>query len=159
MFTLPSSKPSRRQLLQQMGVFAAATAASPASAAASMRDTKPTADSVVMTGTASDNLYTRIGIRPLINARGTFTIISGSQTLPEVKKAMFEASHYYVQMDEMMAAVGKEIATVMGAPGAIVTCGCEAAIAVATVACMVGMNPERSQAFPYVNARNQVIIP
>ena len=45
---------------------------------------------------------------------------------------MFEASHYYVQMDEMMAAVGKEIATVMGAPGAIVTCGCEAAIAVAT---------------------------
>ena len=34
------------------------------------------------------NLYRSIGVRPVINARGTFTIITGSQTLPEVKQAM-----------------------------------------------------------------------
>ncbi len=159
MSNLRSSIWSRRQLLKQSGLLAAATATSPASAAASMSDAKIPADSVLMTGTDSDNLYTRIGVRPIINARGTFTIISGSQSLPEVKRAMFEASHYYVHLDELMAAVGKEIARQMGAPGAIVTCGCEAAIAVATIASMVGTNPERSQAFPYVNPRNQVIIP
>ena len=94
-----------------------------------------------------------------MNARGTYTIISGSQSLPEVKQAMFEASQYYVQLDELMAAVGKEIAGHMGAPGAIVTCGCEAAIALATVACMCGTDPEKSQAFPYKKAKSQVVIP
>ena len=46
------------------------------------------------------NMYRSIGVRPIINARGTFTIITGSQSLPEVKKAMEEASRSYVQMDE-----------------------------------------------------------
>jgi hypothetical protein len=62
------------------------------------------------TGTAEDNLFTRVGVRPILNAAGTYTILSGSRSLPEVKQAMFEASHYYVQMDEMMDGVGKELA-------------------------------------------------
>ncbi len=45
-------------------------------------------------------------MRPLINAKGTYTIISGSLSLPEVKQAMEEAGRHYVQMDELMAAVG-----------------------------------------------------
>jgi uncharacterized pyridoxal phosphate-dependent enzyme len=113
----------------------------------------------VNSGSPTDNLYTRIGVRPIVNARGTFTIISGSQSLPEVKQAMYEASQYYVHLDELMPAVGSEIASHMGAPMAIVTNGCEAAIALATVACICGTDPERSQAMPYVKARNQVIIP
>jgi uncharacterized pyridoxal phosphate-dependent enzyme len=157
MSLMRGSRLSRRQLLKQTGMFAASYPV--ASLAATAKGTAAAPDSVAMSGTEADNLYTRIGVRPIVNARGTFTIISGSQSLPEVKKAMFEASHYYVQLDELMAAVGKEIASLMGAPGAIVTCGCEAAIAVATIACMVGTDPERSQSIPYLNARNQVIIP
>jgi len=150
---------SRRDLLKQTGMLSAAAATAPLSAAAATV-TKPTGpDHVTMTSTDADNLFTRIGVRPIVNARGTYTIISGSQSLPEVKKAMFEASHYYVQMDEMMAGVGAEIAKLMGAPSAIVTCGCEAAIALATVACIAGTDPERSQSLPYVKGRNQVIIP
>ena len=56
------------------------------------------------------NLYQSIGVRPIINARGTFTIITGSQTLPEVKHAMDEASRSFVQMDELMDGVGKRLA-------------------------------------------------
>ena len=148
---------TRRDLLKSTGMLsaAAAAAATPLSlSAATLIEPHP-----VNSGTPSDNLYTRIGIRPILNARGTFTIISGSQSLPEVKQAMFEASHYYVQMDEMMAAVGAEIAKCMGAPSALVTNGCEAAIAAATVACIAGTDPERSQALPYTKERNQVIIP
>jgi len=114
---------------------------------------------LVATGTPTDNLYTRIGVRPIVNARGTYTIISGSQSLPEVKQAMFEASQYYVNMDELMVAVGAEIAQHMGAPSAIVTTGCEAAIALATVACICGTDPELAQSMPYVKERNQVILP
>ncbi len=146
---------TRRDLLKQTGMLSAVAAAPRSLSAATLTEvTHP-----VNTGTADDNLYTRIGVRPIMNARGTYTIISGSQSLPEVKQAMFEASHYYVQMDELMAAVGAEIATHMGGPSAIVTTGCEAAIAMATVACICGTDPERAQAMPYIKARNQVIIP
>lgn len=153
---------SRRDVLKQSGILSAAVAVSPLSASGAML-IEPEAAAAKATphaaATAGDNLYTRIGVRPIVNARGTFTIISGSQSLPQVKQAMMEASNYYVQMDELMAAVGAEIAQHMGAPSAIVTVGCEAAIALATVACICGTDPERSQAMPYQKARNQVIIP
>ena len=77
----------------------------------------------VLTGLEPDNLFTRIGVRPLINARGTYTIISGSRSLPEVKRAMFEASHYYVQMDEMMDGIGAQLGKLTGAEWGIATNG------------------------------------
>ncbi|MFT4111362.1 twin-arginine translocation signal domain-containing protein [Silvibacterium sp.] len=151
---------SRRDILKSSGMVAAAAAlplaASAQSETAHGEGGKMT---LVSRGTQADNLYTQIGVRPLINARGTYTIITGSTSLPEVKQAMFEASQYYVHLDELMPAVGGEIAKLMGAPGAIVTCGCEAAIALATVACMCGTDPEKSQAFPYYKAKSEVIIP
>src|SRR5215472_7376325 len=51
------------------------------------------------------DVYRSIGVRPVINARGTFTIITGSQTLPEVKRAMDQASRSFVHMDELMDGV------------------------------------------------------
>ena len=42
-------------------------------------------------GSGAD-MYQSIGVRPLINARGTFTIISGSTMLPEVRAAMDAAA-------------------------------------------------------------------
>lgn len=157
------SRWSRRDVLKNSGIISAAAAVAPLSAGAfsiAGEDKSPESHrQPVHSGSPSDNLYTQIGVRPIVNARGTFTIISGSQSLPEVKQAMYEASQYYVHLDELMPAVGAEIASHMGAPMAIVTNGCEAAIALATVACICGTDPERSQAMPYVKARNQVIIP
>jgi uncharacterized pyridoxal phosphate-dependent enzyme len=148
---------SRRDVLKKSGMLSAAAAAAPftASAAPLMENSAQP----IAAPSETDNLYTRIGVRPLINARGTFTIITGSQSLPEVKKAMYEASQYYVHLDELMPAIGAEIARHMGAPSAIVTTGCEAAIALATVACICGTDPELSQSLPYNKVRSQVIIP
>ena len=156
---------SRRQLIKQSGIVsaigAAATISPLAASAASLADPATGADRKlpVREGTESDNLYTRIGVRPILNARGTFTIISGSRSLPQVKQAMFDASHYYVHLDELMDAVGKELGQLTGAEWGIATTGCEAAIALATVACIAGTNPEKSQALPYIKGRDQVIIP
>ena len=145
---------SRRDLLKTSGAVAGAmtpvaVATSPAAAAAMP----------VLTGTENDNLFTRIGVRPLINGRGTYTIISGSRSLPEVKQAMFEASHYYVHLDEMMNGIGAQLGRLMGAEWGIVTNGAEAAICLATIACIAGANVEKCQALPYVKAKDQVIIP
>jgi uncharacterized pyridoxal phosphate-dependent enzyme len=151
---------TRRQLLKQSGVISAAGAAvslSPLTVHAASRE----ADHPLpeRTGTDEHNLYTEIGVRPLVNARGTFTLISGSRSLPQVKQAMYEASFYFVHLDELMDAVGKELGELTGAEWGVATTGCEAAIALATVACIAGTNPEKSQAMPYIKKKDQVIIP
>ena len=156
---------SRRQLIKQSGIVsaigAAATMSPLAASAVSLADPVTGVDRKLPAreGTDTDNLYTRIGVRPILNARGTFTIISGSRSLPQVKHAMFDASHYFVHLDELMDAVGRELGQLTGAEWGIATTGCEAAIALATVACIAGTNPEKSQALPYIKGRDQVIIP
>jgi L-seryl-tRNA(Ser) seleniumtransferase len=106
------------------------------------------------------NLYRSIGVRTLVNARGTFTIITGSQTLPEVKRAMDDASRSYVQMDELMDGVGQRLAELTGAEWGIVTAGCCAALTHATAACIAGTNPERMQRLPDLTGlKNEVVIP
>ncbi len=154
---------SRRDVLKQSGMLSAAGAIStlsPLAASASSPSLPETArKSITHQGTLEDNLFTRIGVRPLINGRGTYTIISGSRSLPQVKQAMYDASFYFVQMDELMDAVGKQLGELTGAEWGIATTGCEAAICVATIACIAGTDPEKSQALPYIKARDQVIIP
>src|SRR3569833_1062238 len=122
---------SRRDLIKTTGAVSALAALPVTGEAATLSRT---------TGTATDNLFTRIGVRPLINGRGTYTIISGSRSLPEVKQAMFDASHYYVQMDEMMDGIGARLGQLMGAAWGIVTNGADAAICLATIACIAGSN-------------------
>jgi uncharacterized pyridoxal phosphate-dependent enzyme len=147
------SKISRRKFVQRSVMAGAATsllpAARPARAASVSVPGKPV-------------LFEEIGVRPLINAKGTYTIISGSLSLPEVKQAMDAAGHHYVQMDELMAAVGARLAQITGADWGIVTAGCAAAIAGATAACIAGTDPEKSQKMPYLvkgGLKTQVIIP
>jgi L-seryl-tRNA(Ser) seleniumtransferase len=105
-------------------------------------------------------IYDSIGVRPVINCRGTLTIIGGSQSLPEVKKAMDEASRHYVHIDELMDAVGHRLAELTGAEWGIVTSGCAAALAHVTAACVAGANPERIQRLPDTSGlKNEVIAP
>ena len=59
-----------------------------------------------MNSTNEGNIYQSIGVEPIINCRGTFTIIGGSVELPEVLEAMEAASGYFVQYDELAEGVG-----------------------------------------------------
>ena len=106
------------------------------------------------------NMYRSIGVRPLINARGTFTIITGSQTLAEVKRAMDDASRSFVNMDELMDSVGKRLAELSGAEWGIVTAGCAAALTHCTSASIAGGNPERMQRVPTLSGlKSEVVVP
>jgi len=146
---------SRRGLLKTLGLGSAAL--TPVALAAPLEAAPLKLPK--LTGREKDNLFTRIGVRPMINGRGTFTIISGSRSLPEVKQAMFEASHYYVHLDEMMDGIGAKLGQLTGAQWGIATNGCEAAICLATIACIAGTDVEKCLALPYTMAKNQVIIP
>jgi len=108
----------------------------------------------------SGAIFRVLGVRPLINCKGTFTIITGSQSLPEVKEAMYEASRAFVNLDELMEAVGKRLAELTGAEWGIVTAGCSAAETLATCACIAGGNPERIQRLPDLTGlKDEVVVP
>lgn len=143
---LNSWKQSRRSIFHAASIAAAAKAFGLKALAAPLELTA--------------RLYESIGVKPVINSRGTFTIITGSQTLPEVKKAMDEASRHFVDMDELMNGVGARLSELSGAEWGIVTSGCCAAISHCTCAAIAGNNPERMQQLPDLTGlKNEVIIP
>lgn len=92
--------------------------------------------------------YKRLGVQTLINARGTWTYLSGSLELPEVRKAMDDASHHFVDMYELQRAAGKYLAKLSGAESGMITSGSAGAIAVATAGCMAGTDPKNVWALP-----------
>src|SRR5262249_31864475 len=73
------------------------------------------------------DIYESIGVRPLINCRGTLTVVGGSLELPEVRAAKDAAAQHFVQLDEMMEGIGKRLAELTGAEWGVVTAGCAAA--------------------------------
>lgn len=141
----------RRQLLQGSGLVATAGL---------FQDNFMQAGQTSSFTDGGSNVYTRIGIRPLINCKGTFTIITGSLTLPEVKEATEEASRFYVHLDELMERVGQRLAKLTGAEWGIVTAGCSAAETLATCACVAGADPENIQRLPNLDGlKDEVVIP
>jgi L-seryl-tRNA(Ser) seleniumtransferase len=103
--------------------------------------------------------YARLGVRPLINARGNFTFLSGSLELPEVRRAVQDASHQFVDLFELQRAAGKWLADLSGAESGMVTSGAAAAMAAATAACMAGTDPKKIWQLPDTSGmKDQVII-
>lgn len=104
--------------------------------------------------------YQQLGVRPLINARGTVTIVGASRVLPEVKQAMEAATRDYVQIDELMEAVGRRLAALTGAQSGIVTSGASAALTVATAGCITGGDPDKMAQLPDLRGlKDEVIVP
>ncbi len=88
------------------------------------------------------NPYTQLGVRAFINCCGTRTIHGGTLMLPQVRDAMRDASHFFVNMDELMAGVGKRLAELTGAEWGMVASGAAACLCHATAACITGGDPE-----------------
>src|ERR1700760_1639121 len=93
-------------------------------------------------GFSSADVYTRLGVRPLINARGTWTYLSGSLELPGVRQAVEAASRQFVDLFELQRAAGKRLADLSGAESGRVTSGSAGAMALATAGCIAGTDPK-----------------
>jgi L-seryl-tRNA(Ser) seleniumtransferase len=106
-------------------------------------------------------IYQSIGVEPVINCRGTFTIIGGSVERPEVRAAMDAASKYFVQIDELADAVGRRFAELTGAEWGMVSAGCAAGMKHVTVACVTGGNPEKLIRIPDLTDldKTEVVVP
>jgi uncharacterized pyridoxal phosphate-dependent enzyme len=149
------SQITRRHLLRFAGLFGAGSVLPAAAATQSKRAVVPAAPAV------EPNVYKAIGVRPLINCRGTLTIIGGSIELPEVRAAKSAANQQHAHLDEVMDAVGKRLAELTGAEWGMVSAGCAAAMSHATAACVAGGNPDLHVRIPNLAgfAKDEVIIP
>ena len=109
----------------------------------------------------AQNIFQRIGVEPVINCRGTFTMIGGSIERPEVTAAKVAASPFFVQVDELAFAAGRRLAELTGAEWGMVPCGCAAGMKHVTAACVTGGNPERLVRIPDLRGfeKTEVIIP
>jgi uncharacterized pyridoxal phosphate-dependent enzyme len=94
------------------------------------------------------NVYSRLGVRTVINCRGTWTYLSGSLEFPEVREAQAEASQYFVNMLELQRGVGRRLAELTGAESGMVTSGAAGAMAAATAACMAGTDDKNVWQLP-----------
>lgn len=95
--------------------------------------------------------FESIGVRPIINCQGTYTAISGSLTLPEVKAAMEAAGSAYVQIDELKTAVGNRIGELMQCEFGMVTNGCAAALCHIAAALIAGTDKNKQALLPFVH--------
>src|SRR5512132_1754018 len=129
---------SRRDLFRTAGAAGLGTVMLPAWSIAAQKKTTD----LPVAAPAAKGVYEALGVKPVINCRGTFTIIGGSMELPEVREAKSIANQQYVQLDELMDAAGKRLAELTGAEWGMVSAGCAAAISHATAACVAGGNPD-----------------
>ena len=84
------------------------------------------------------DVYAELGIRPVLNFRGTHTVVGASKEWPELHEAMAQASRQFVMLEELHDAVGERIAGLMGTEAAMVTTGAAGAITLGTCAALTG---------------------
>jgi len=105
------------------------------------------------------NVYTRIGVRPFINGRGTWTYLSGSLELPEVVAAKQDAARHFVDIFELQRAAGKRLAELSGAESGMVTSGAAGAMASAAAGCMAGTDPAKIWQLPDTTGmKNEIVM-
>src|SRR3989442_812864 len=108
---------------------------------------------------ARQNVYSRLGVKTVINCRGTWTYLSGSLEFPEVTAAQREASEYFVNMFELQHAASRRLAELTGAEAGMVTSGAAGAMASAAAACMAGSDPKYIWQLPDTTGlKNEVIM-
>ena len=105
------------------------------------------------------DFFRELGVRPFINAAGTYTAMTASLMAPEVMTAINYASKRYVMLDELHDRVGERIATLVRAEAAMVTSGAASALTLGTAAVLTGTDRQKIADLPdLAGMKSEVII-
>jgi uncharacterized pyridoxal phosphate-dependent enzyme len=128
---------SRRRFLESVGTLPVAggliATAAPSAAAAR---------------TSRRDYFRELGVRPFINAAGTYTAMTASLMPAEVMDAINYASKHYVMLDELHDRVGERIAALVRAEAAMVASGAASALTLGTAAVLTGADRQKIAALP-----------
>ncbi len=140
---------SRRRFLEGLGALPLAGGLSAASAV-------PAAANGRRRGV---DYFRELGVRPFINAAGTYTAMTASLMPPEVMEAIQYASKHYVMLDELHDRVGERIARLVRVEAAMVTSGAAAALTLGTAAVLTGTDRRKIVDLPNLSGmKSEVII-
>ena len=103
--------------------------------------------------------FRELGVRPFINAAGTYTAMTASLMPPEIMEAINYASRHYVMLDELHDKVGERIAALVHSEAAMVTSGAASAMTLGTAAVLTGTDRQKIIDLPdLTNMKSEVII-
>jgi len=143
-------KPSRRSFMKWL-------AASPLLGQIAVTDLYAKAASAVGKD-ARENVYRRLGVKTVINCRGTWTYLSGSLEFPEVREAQIEAGKYFVNVLDLQRGIGRRLAEITGAESGMITSGAAGAMAVSAAACMAGADDKYVWQLPDTTGLNNEVV-
>jgi len=107
---------------------------------------------------AKRDYFKELGVRPFINAAGTYTTLTASLMHPDVMQAIDYASKQFVHLPELHDRVGERIAQMIGCEAAMVPSGAAAALVVGTAACITGTNPDFIHRLPDTTGMKSEVI-
>ena len=117
------------------------------------------AKTLAMTKSTGRDYFKELGVKPFINAAGTYTTLTASLMWPEVMEAINYASKIFVPLPDLHDAVGKRIAELVHSDAAMVTSGAASALTLGTAACLTGKNPDFIKNLPDLTGmKSEVVI-
>jgi len=103
--------------------------------------------------------FKELGVRPFINAAGTYTDMTASLMLPEVMQAINYASQHFVMLNELHDRVGEKIAALVRCEAAMVSCGAASALTLGTAGVLTGTDRDKIGRIPNLETmKSEVII-
>jgi D-glucosaminate-6-phosphate ammonia-lyase len=104
-------------------------------------------------------VYTRLGVKPIINAAGSITRLGGTRTRPEVLDVMADAASVLVELGELNEKAGEAIARLTGAEAGFVCSGAAGGLVLQAAACIAGKDPVKMHRLPDSQGmKNEIII-
>ena len=79
-----------------------------------------------------------LGLRPIINASGTMTVLGASIMVPQALAAMAAIAGEFVEIEQLHQAASKVIARLTGGQAGFVTASCASAISLSVAGCITG---------------------
>jgi len=144
---------TRRGLLEKTGSALAALGLAPYAVAGSPAATAETA--------SATDYYDKLGVTKIINAAGTYTILTAATMPPSVRAAVEQAARHPVRLIELQTKAGEYLAKKLHCEAALVTAGASSALTLGTAAAIAVMNDAPIQAVPVKVSelrKNEVII-
>src|SRR6185437_9332329 len=97
---------------------------------------------------STEDYYDKLGVTKIINAAGTYTILTASTMPPSVQAAVAKAAAHPVRLLELQKKAGEYLAQRLRCEAALVTAGASSALTLGTAACIDVMNNAPIQAVP-----------
>lgn len=109
----------------------------------------------------AEDYYDKLGVTKIINAAGTYTVLTASTMPPQVQAAVAKAAKHPVRLLDLQSKAGEYLAKRLQCDAAMVTAGASSALTLGAAACIAVMNDAPREAVPMKVPelrRNEVLI-